>query len=276
MISIVEVTCDAAVKMGLKRVGLFGTRSQWMPRFTVKCFRAGASKQIRPESDERAFIHDKYMNELVNGINLPKTREQLLSIANNMIHRDGIDGLILGGTELPLMHRQRAQRNSTFEHDNDPRRTNHSRTSFVANKNKPLDVWAYAITLESPAPQVQLPNRQPEIRAPPHDFSKTRPYGASAVQTHATLPRNKDPKTAAFRLRARPRSAKTSDPTFSCVSSTLSDKVQMVPARRKITSCFVAGVLSNSSYIPSSGSENRPRQQGTSTELPAPANSSVS
>lgn len=43
------------------------------------------------------------MSELVNGVLLDETREHLFSIIDRMKERDGIDGLILGGTELPLI-----------------------------------------------------------------------------------------------------------------------------------------------------------------------------
>jgi aspartate racemase len=49
--------------------------------------------------------NSKYMGELVNGIFLPDTREGLLSIVRRLMLEERIDGLILGGTELPLIMR---------------------------------------------------------------------------------------------------------------------------------------------------------------------------
>ena len=43
------------------------------------------------------------MSELVKGIILPETRQRLLAIVDRMKQQEGIDGLILGGTELPLI-----------------------------------------------------------------------------------------------------------------------------------------------------------------------------
>jgi aspartate racemase len=43
------------------------------------------------------------MNELVNGIVRDETRGRLLEIADRMIQEENIQGLILGGTELPLI-----------------------------------------------------------------------------------------------------------------------------------------------------------------------------
>ncbi len=43
------------------------------------------------------------MNELVPGMILTETRERLLRIVDRMMNQQGIEGLILGGTELPLI-----------------------------------------------------------------------------------------------------------------------------------------------------------------------------
>ncbi len=45
------------------------------------------------------------MGELLNNVFLPETREGLFVIADRMKEIDRIDGLILGGTELPLLMR---------------------------------------------------------------------------------------------------------------------------------------------------------------------------
>lgn len=103
LISIVESTCSAALDLGLKRVGLLGARFTMEGRFYPDLFSRAGIAVIVPEQDERDYIHDRYMNELVNGILLDETRERLYSIMDRMKERNGIDGLILGGTELPLI-----------------------------------------------------------------------------------------------------------------------------------------------------------------------------
>ena len=60
---------------------------------------------IVPDKTEQEFIHEKYMNELLKNIFLPETREALLAIVDRMKNRNGIEALILGGTELPLILR---------------------------------------------------------------------------------------------------------------------------------------------------------------------------
>jgi aspartate racemase len=103
LISIVETTCDAATRLNLKRIALFGTRFTMQGSFYPEVFsRAGITLAV-PEADEQAYIHDKYMNDLVYGIILPETHDRLLAILDKMKERDGAEGLILGGTELSLI-----------------------------------------------------------------------------------------------------------------------------------------------------------------------------
>lgn len=106
LLSIVEATCEAAKALGLKRVGLFGTRFTMQGRFYPRVFSSESIQIVAPDEDEQAYIHDKYMNELIAGVFLPETRARLLTIVDRLKERDGIEGLILGGTELPLILRQ--------------------------------------------------------------------------------------------------------------------------------------------------------------------------
>jgi aspartate racemase len=106
MISIVHATTAVARAAGLARPGLFGTRFTMQGRVYPEA--------IIPAPDEQDFIHDKYMNELVKGTFLPETRNELLAIARRMVERDRIDGLILGGTELPLLLRDAGRQSIPF------------------------------------------------------------------------------------------------------------------------------------------------------------------
>jgi len=105
MISIVEAACNAAKTMRVKKLGLFGTRFTMEGRFFPEIFTREGIVLVAPNPDEQAYIHEKYMNELGNGIFLPETRERLVGIARRLLDQDGIDGLILAGTELPLILR---------------------------------------------------------------------------------------------------------------------------------------------------------------------------
>ena len=103
LISIVEATCEAAARLNLKKIALFGTRFTMQGRFYPKVFSRAGITLAMPEADEQEYIHDKYMNDLVHGIVLPETRARLLLILDKMKERDGVEALILGGTELSLI-----------------------------------------------------------------------------------------------------------------------------------------------------------------------------
>jgi aspartate racemase len=105
LISIVRVACDAAKQQGLKRLGLLGTRPTMQARFYPEAFLREAIDVLRPTDAEQRFIHDKYMNELVVGVFKPETKAALLGIIENFKQRNSLDGIILGGTELPLLLR---------------------------------------------------------------------------------------------------------------------------------------------------------------------------
>jgi aspartate racemase len=105
LVSIVQATCDKAESLGLKKVGLFGTRFTMQGRFYPEVFSKAGLVLAVPNQEEQAYIHDKYMTELINGVLLPETRDRLLAIVEALKRREAIEGLILGGTELPLILR---------------------------------------------------------------------------------------------------------------------------------------------------------------------------
>jgi aspartate racemase len=103
LISIVRATCDAAKGLGLKRLGLFATRFTARAGFYTEALAAEGITLALPVKAEQEYIHDKYMNELVNGVFLAETRARLIAIARRLKMEEAIEGLILGGTELPLI-----------------------------------------------------------------------------------------------------------------------------------------------------------------------------
>jgi len=105
LISIVESTCRTAGARGLRRVGLLGTRFTMQASFYPEGLARSGIALVLPTSDEQDYIHEKYMGELVKGVFRSETRERLLAVVERLRSKDGIDGVILGGTELPLILR---------------------------------------------------------------------------------------------------------------------------------------------------------------------------
>lgn len=105
LVSIVEATCEAARRLRLTELGLFGSRFTMQSSFYADVFARKGIQLTVPAPYEQTWIHDHYMDELVHGIFRPETRNQFVAIAQRMRAQDGIQGLILGGTELPLLLR---------------------------------------------------------------------------------------------------------------------------------------------------------------------------
>lgn len=105
LVSIVEATCEAARVQGLQRLGLLGTRFTMQGRFYPEVFTRAGIDLVVPEAAEQEWIHAKYMGELVKGVFLDATRSRLLEVVGRLRQQEEIEGLILGGTELPLILR---------------------------------------------------------------------------------------------------------------------------------------------------------------------------
>jgi aspartate racemase len=105
LISIVEATCAAAKARKLKRLALLGTRFTMQGTFYSKVFTPEGIELVVPDTKDQEYIHDKYLNELVPGRFLAETRAGLLAIVDRLKAKSDIDGVILAGTELPLILR---------------------------------------------------------------------------------------------------------------------------------------------------------------------------
>jgi aspartate racemase len=103
MVSIVEAARDAVHAAGLGRIGLFGTRFTMQGRFYPDVFSKAGITVVPLRDDEQAFIHDTYVNELLNGRFTGSSRDALLRLVDAQRLRDGIEAVVLAGTELPLL-----------------------------------------------------------------------------------------------------------------------------------------------------------------------------
>lgn len=110
LISIVEAACEYAKNLEVVKAGLLGTKFTIKGEFYQKVFNDNGIEIIIPESNEIELLHYKYMNELVKGNFLPETKKQFLNIIDGLINEHNIDCLILGGTELPLLLRDKYYR----------------------------------------------------------------------------------------------------------------------------------------------------------------------
>ncbi|HEX5830456.1 MAG TPA: amino acid racemase [Gemmatimonadaceae bacterium] len=103
LVSIVEVCAREARRRVLRRLALIGTRfTMEAPFYPAVCARHGVAV-VLPNDAERAWIHERYVGELLRGEFRDDTRRELTSLVGRLRDAEGIDGVILGGTELPLL-----------------------------------------------------------------------------------------------------------------------------------------------------------------------------
>jgi aspartate racemase len=103
LISIVEESVRTAEKMKLKKLGLLGTKFTMENDFFQKAFAARQKEIVVPTQQEQDFIHQKIVDELEKGIVKEETKKAFLEIVSRMTEQGGIEGVILGCTELPML-----------------------------------------------------------------------------------------------------------------------------------------------------------------------------
>jgi aspartate racemase len=92
LISIVEETAIVAKAQGLTTLGLLGARFTMDGGFYRAVFARYAMTVVVPDSDDRAYVHERYF-------------AGMSAVIDRMRARDNIQAVILGGTELPLLFR---------------------------------------------------------------------------------------------------------------------------------------------------------------------------
>lgn len=103
LLSIVEETCKKAKNFGLNKIGLLGTGFTMKSDYYQKVFEREGLSIFVPSAEEQEYIHNKIFSELQSLIIKDETRTGLLSIVKRMSDEHGIEGVILGCTELPLI-----------------------------------------------------------------------------------------------------------------------------------------------------------------------------
>lgn len=105
LVNIVEVCIEEARRLGLKRLGILGTRWLMQARLYPEAAQRHGIEIVVPPERDRDWMHDRYVNELVKGDLRDETRRGVIALAERLRDAKGIDGVILGGTELPLLMR---------------------------------------------------------------------------------------------------------------------------------------------------------------------------
>ena len=106
LISIVEETCKHIREAGVQKVGLLGTKSTMSKGFYQSVGQKYGVEIVIPSEEEQSYVHEKYMGELVFNQIIPETKARLIQMVNELKIRENIEGIVLGGTELPLILKQ--------------------------------------------------------------------------------------------------------------------------------------------------------------------------
>lgn len=103
LVSIVESARDEARRRHFSRVGLLGTRYTMEADFFKKPFEDSHIQVVTPLANEIDLIADKIATELEKGLVREETQTIFLNIVKRMKKEQGIEAIVLGCTELPLL-----------------------------------------------------------------------------------------------------------------------------------------------------------------------------
>ena len=103
MVSIVEVCADEAQRRGLGRLALLGTRFTMEGSFYPDVFARRGITVVIPPPEDREWVHARYIGQLLKGEFRDDTRHEITALVSRLRDDEGVDGVILGGTELPLL-----------------------------------------------------------------------------------------------------------------------------------------------------------------------------
>ena len=103
IISIPKTVADEIVSKGIKRIGLLGTIFTMEKDYMKKDLLDAGVEVFVPCEEDRKLVAQRIYEELERGIVKESTLNELTKIISRMKDEDGIEGVILGCTELPLI-----------------------------------------------------------------------------------------------------------------------------------------------------------------------------
>ncbi len=103
LVSIIEATRDEAVRTGYQRIGLLGTIFTMKGDFFRKPFEESGIEIVTPTDAEMTYLNEKIISELELGIVKEETLIDFQKVIRRMQAENGIEAIILGCTELPLL-----------------------------------------------------------------------------------------------------------------------------------------------------------------------------
>ena len=103
LVSIIEATRDEAIRLNKHKLGLLGTIFTMTGDFFKIPFQNSDIEIVIPNAEEMEFVNKKISSELELGIVKEETLRSFQKIIERMKRENGIEAIILGCTELPLL-----------------------------------------------------------------------------------------------------------------------------------------------------------------------------
>ncbi len=106
IINVIDETAKAIKERNVETIGLLGTKFTMESGFYIEKLKDKYNlNPIIPKELNRKYIHNAIYDEFAKGIFLDETKIKFLDIIENLEKR-GVQGIILGCTELPLLIKQ--------------------------------------------------------------------------------------------------------------------------------------------------------------------------
>lgn len=103
LVSIVEATRDEALRRNLRKIGLLGTIFTMTGEFFKTPFMESGIEIVTPTAEEMDLVNLRIASELEKGIVKEETLREFQQIIERMRIEDGIEAVVLGCTEIPLL-----------------------------------------------------------------------------------------------------------------------------------------------------------------------------
>ena len=103
LISIPKAVCKEALSAGYKKIGLLGTIFTMEKDYVKKDFLEAGIEVCVPDKEDRDLVAKRIYEELEAGIVKESTLKELQGIIAKMRDEKGIEAVVLGCTELPLI-----------------------------------------------------------------------------------------------------------------------------------------------------------------------------
>jgi aspartate racemase len=100
LFNIFDPLVEELTTRAIRRVAVFGTR--YVMESSLYGF-AGDVAIIRPTADEMDTIHNTYLELLQKGVGTEEQHRKLTAIAHTLRQRDGVEAIVLAGTDLSLL-----------------------------------------------------------------------------------------------------------------------------------------------------------------------------